>query len=698
MRQSERYVRHREAAHLIGEPDGEGALRFAHTTLLRPDGTPTYQLASAVDDLDFEITHVIRGSDHRANAELQAELIRALGAEPPEYVHHGLLLGEDGHKLSKRHGASSLADLRDGGFPAEAVRAYLDELGLPRHDVHLDLARLRRLSTEALAALTDDELAARVGVPVSAVPVLRGARDLAEAREYAALVLEPPQLRVDAPETLVARPGAGAGRDRAARARPRAEGRGRRPEGAAPGAHRPRPWAGAVGGRRRAPSRRARAPDRGATTLAACASTARSAADSRSCRRRPARSGCTSAARPSTSAPTSVTRARSCSACGCAAWLRERGYEATLVHNITDVNDKIYDAAPGASAELAARATEWYLQDTADLGLGMPDALPKATEAVPEIVRFIEELIDRGIAYAADGDVYFRVASDPGYGRLSGQRPDQMSPRGAEPAQGGSARLRALEGDEAGRGHVLGRAVGARPPGLAHRVLGDGGGGVRAGVRDPRRRARPRLPAPRERARPVARARPRLRAHLDAQRHARVRRREDVEVARQRRLAPQRARHVGPRGRAALLHDRPLAQADRLHRRDARAGALAGGDVPQLLPRPARREAASSRGRARATCSTTTSTRPTRSRSSTTGARAATGRRCATGSRSSGSGRSPSRASRRASCCCSRSAPGRPRAARTSPTPTACATRSSTPAGRCATSRHRPASGSCPAS
>ncbi|HKI92916.1 MAG TPA: cysteine--tRNA ligase [Gaiellaceae bacterium] len=109
------------------------------------------------------------------------------------------------------------------------------------------------------------------------------------------------------------------------------------------------------------------------------------------------------------------------------AWLRERGYEATLVHNITDVNDKIYDAAPGASAELAARATEWYLEDTGDLGLGMPDGLPKATEAIPEIVRFVEELIERGVAYAAGGDVYFRVASDPGYGRLSGQRPDQMA-------------------------------------------------------------------------------------------------------------------------------------------------------------------------------------------------------------------------------------------------------------------------------
>jgi len=200
--QSSRFVRHREAAHQIGEPDDEGALRFGRTTLLRADGTPTYQLASAVDDVDFEITHVIRGSDHRANAELQTELIRALGAEPPEFIHHGLLLGEDGTKLSKRHGAATVADLRAAGIPAEAVRAYLDELGLPKHDVHLDLKRMRRLSVDALAALSDDELAARVGVDASLAPVLRGARDLAEAREYAQIVLEPEHVDVDAAETM----------------------------------------------------------------------------------------------------------------------------------------------------------------------------------------------------------------------------------------------------------------------------------------------------------------------------------------------------------------------------------------------------------------------------------------------------------------------------------------------------------------
>jgi len=115
------------------------------------------------------------------------------------------------------------------------------------------------------------------------------------------------------------------------------------------------------------------------------------------------------------------------------AWLRHRGYDATFVHNITDVNDKIYDAAPSASAELAARATQWYLEDTGDLGLGMPDVLPKATDAIPSIVSFIEKLVAAGNAYQADGDVYFSVATDPGYGRLSRQKVQNMEPEEDSP-------------------------------------------------------------------------------------------------------------------------------------------------------------------------------------------------------------------------------------------------------------------------
>jgi cysteinyl-tRNA synthetase len=115
------------------------------------------------------------------------------------------------------------------------------------------------------------------------------------------------------------------------------------------------------------------------------------------------------------------------------AWLRSQGRDVQLVHNITDINDRIYEAAPGASAELAARATEWYLEDTDALGLGRPDELPKATDFVPQIIRFITELIDGGYAYEVEGDVYFRVARDPEYGRLSGQRPDQVEEQEPNP-------------------------------------------------------------------------------------------------------------------------------------------------------------------------------------------------------------------------------------------------------------------------
>jgi cysteinyl-tRNA synthetase len=108
-------------------------------------------------------------------------------------------------------------------------------------------------------------------------------------------------------------------------------------------------------------------------------------------------------------------------------WLRTRGYDVTLVHNITDINDKIYRAAgPEGSAELAARATQWYLDDTAALGLGMPDHMPKATQSVPQIVQFISQLIDRDYAYEAGGDVYFRVERYPDYGQLSRQRVDAV--------------------------------------------------------------------------------------------------------------------------------------------------------------------------------------------------------------------------------------------------------------------------------
>jgi cysteinyl-tRNA synthetase len=114
-------------------------------------------------------------------------------------------------------------------------------------------------------------------------------------------------------------------------------------------------------------------------------------------------------------------------------WLDHQGYETKLVINITDINDKIYDAAPGASAELAERATAWYLEDVGRLGLGVPDAQPTATGTVGDQIRMIEELVEGGFAYAVDGDVYFRVARFPEYGRLSGQRPDKVEEQEPNP-------------------------------------------------------------------------------------------------------------------------------------------------------------------------------------------------------------------------------------------------------------------------
>src|SRR5215468_2930657 len=80
-------------------------------------------------------------------------------------------------------------------------------------------------------------------------------------------------------------------------------------------------------------------------------------------------------------------------------WLEGSGYDVTLVENITDINDKIYKAAPGDSARLAADASDWYLEDTSALGLGRPDFEPRATDTVTEIIGLIEELIARDLAY-----------------------------------------------------------------------------------------------------------------------------------------------------------------------------------------------------------------------------------------------------------------------------------------------------------
>ncbi|HEY1358741.1 MAG TPA: glutamate--tRNA ligase [Thermoleophilaceae bacterium] len=111
-----------------------GEVRFPNESIKdfvirRSDGSPLYNLAVAVDDRDMGVTHVIRGDDHLSNTPRQVMLLRALGEEPPAYAHLPLLHGPDGKKLSKRHGAASVQELRAAGYLPEAVRNYLSLLG-----------------------------------------------------------------------------------------------------------------------------------------------------------------------------------------------------------------------------------------------------------------------------------------------------------------------------------------------------------------------------------------------------------------------------------------------------------------------------------------------------------------------------------------------------------------------------------------
>jgi glutamyl-tRNA synthetase len=156
--QAERRPRHEEEIRrLVGEGHAyldEGAVRlrvpddgattvrdvirgdvvFEHSAIddfviARSDGSPLYNLAVAVDDRDMGITHVVRGADHLSNTPRQLMILAALGAQPPVYAHLPLLHGPDGKKLSKRHGAASVQELRDAGYLPEAVRNYIALLG-----------------------------------------------------------------------------------------------------------------------------------------------------------------------------------------------------------------------------------------------------------------------------------------------------------------------------------------------------------------------------------------------------------------------------------------------------------------------------------------------------------------------------------------------------------------------------------------
>jgi len=105
--------------------------------ICRSDGTPTYNFCVVVDDMDMKITHVIRGDDHLNNTPRQINMLRALGCQPPVYAHLPMILGSDGAKLSKRHGAVSVLQYRDDGFLPEALLNYLARLGWSHGDQEL---------------------------------------------------------------------------------------------------------------------------------------------------------------------------------------------------------------------------------------------------------------------------------------------------------------------------------------------------------------------------------------------------------------------------------------------------------------------------------------------------------------------------------------------------------------------------------
>lgn len=116
-----------------------GHIEFANTELddliiARSDGTPTYNFCVVIDDWEMNITHVVRGEDHINNTPRQINILKALGAPVPEYAHVSMILGDDGKKLSKRHGAVSVMQYRDDGYLPEAVLNYLVRLGWSHGD------------------------------------------------------------------------------------------------------------------------------------------------------------------------------------------------------------------------------------------------------------------------------------------------------------------------------------------------------------------------------------------------------------------------------------------------------------------------------------------------------------------------------------------------------------------------------------
>ncbi len=120
---------------------------FADLVLMKSDGTPTYNFACVVDDIEMSITHVIRGEDHISNTPKQIMLYNALGEKPPKFVHIPLILGEDRSRMSKRHGATAIADHKEKGYFPEAIINFLALMGWSPKD------NREKLSTEQIIKL-----------------------------------------------------------------------------------------------------------------------------------------------------------------------------------------------------------------------------------------------------------------------------------------------------------------------------------------------------------------------------------------------------------------------------------------------------------------------------------------------------------------------------------------------------------------
>ncbi|AMO24044.1 glutamate--tRNA ligase [Ramlibacter solisilvae] len=167
----------------------KGRVEFSNDELddlviARPDGTPTYNFCVVVDDIDMEITHVIRGDDHVNNTPRQINIFRALGKEPPVFAHLPTVLNEQGEKMSKRHGAKPVTWYRDQGFLADGVMNYLARLGwshgddeiftreqfvqwfdldhLGRSAAQFDEAKLRWVNAQHMKMTADAQLAVHI--------------------------------------------------------------------------------------------------------------------------------------------------------------------------------------------------------------------------------------------------------------------------------------------------------------------------------------------------------------------------------------------------------------------------------------------------------------------------------------------------------------------------------------------------------